>query len=111
MAKQRTPQSVNNANAVAAMCALKLLELRDHTKETQMQLGRRLHMTESMISRLESGNHVPSLRTLCRIADAFGKTLEIKFHEHEHKHADGTKHTHPHHHIDADHKHSHKSKK
>jgi hypothetical protein len=29
-------------------------------------------MTESMISRLERGDHVPSLKTLCRIADAFG---------------------------------------
>jgi hypothetical protein len=50
-------------------------------------------MTESMISRLERGDHVPSLRTLCRIADAFGRRLEISFPEHEHEHADGRTHS------------------
>jgi len=30
-------------------------------------------MTESMISRLERGDHIPSLKTLCRIADTFGR--------------------------------------
>ena len=64
-------------------------------------------MTESMISRLERGDHVPSLKTLCRIADAFGRRLEIVFHEHEHVHADGTRHTHPHSHYDPDHQHDH----
>src|SRR5271166_2681246 len=56
-------------------------------------------MTESMISRLERGDHVPSLKTLCRIADAFGRHLEIVFHEHGHVHADGTRHIHPHSHT------------
>ena len=46
-------------------------------------------LAKSMISRLESGDHVPSVKTLCRIADAFGRRLEIAFHEHEHEHADG----------------------
>jgi DNA-binding XRE family transcriptional regulator len=57
-------------------------------------------MTESMISRLEHGDHVPSLKTLCRIAGAFGRHLEIVFHEHEHVHAEGTRHVHPHSHYD-----------
>ena len=64
-------------------------------------------MTESMISRLERGDHVPSLKTLSRIAEAYGRRLEIVFHEHEHEHADGTRHTHPHHHDDPDHRHTH----
>jgi len=64
-------------------------------------------MTESMISRLERGDHVPSLGTLCRIAEAFGRRLEIVFHEHEHEHADGTRHTHSHGHDDGDHQHDH----
>jgi transcriptional regulator with XRE-family HTH domain len=64
-------------------------------------------MTESMISRLERGDHTPSLRTLCRIADAFDRRLEIVFHEHEHTHADGTRHSHPHGHIDPGHRHPH----
>ncbi len=95
----------NNSSVVAAQCARKLLELRAHTQETQKHLATRLHMTESMISRLESADHVPSLKTLCRIADAFGRRLEIVFHEHEHRHADGTRHTHPHRHDDPEHQH------
>jgi transcriptional regulator with XRE-family HTH domain len=95
------------ASLVAAECARRLLELRTHTGETQKHLAKRLRMTESMISRLERGDHVPSLKTLCRIADAFGRRLEIVFHEHEHEHADGTRHSHPHSHKDPDHRHDH----
>jgi len=100
-------RGLNDSAALAAQCAVKLLELRTHTGKTQKQLAARLRMTESMISRLERGDHVPSLKTLCRIADAFGRRLEIVFHEHEHVHADGTRHTHPHSHYDPDHQHDH----
>ncbi|HXP75922.1 MAG TPA: helix-turn-helix transcriptional regulator [Stellaceae bacterium] len=101
----------NNSAALAAECARKLLELRTRTGETQKGLARRLRMTESMISRLERGDHVPSLKTLCRIADAFGRHLEIVFHEHEHAHADGTRHVHPHSHLDPEHQHDHGDEK
>ena len=101
----------NNADVIAAQCSRVLLGLRNHTGETQAQVAKRLRMTESMISRLESGTHVPSLKTLCRIADAFDRGLEIAFHEHEHTHADGTRHSHPHHHLDPDHRHTHRDRK
>ncbi|MEW6598435.1 MAG: helix-turn-helix transcriptional regulator [Pseudomonadota bacterium] len=97
----------NDSAVLAGRCAQQLLELRSHTGETQKQLASRLRMTESMISRLERGDHVPSLKTLCRIADAFGRRLEIVFHEHEHVHADGTRHSHPHSHNDPAHRHDH----
>ena len=100
-------RGANDSAALAAQCARKLLELRTHTDETQKQLAQRLRMTESMISRLERGDHVPSLKTLCRIADAFGRHLEIVFHEHEHVHADGTQHSHIHSHLEPDHQHGH----
>jgi transcriptional regulator with XRE-family HTH domain len=67
---------------IACQCAQKLAALRAQTGETQRQLAARLRMTESMISRLERGDHVPSLKTMCRIASAFGRRLEIVFHEH-----------------------------
>ncbi len=102
---------LNDSAAIAAQCAHRLLELRTHIGETQKQLAKRLVMTESMISRLERGDHVPSLATLCRIADAFGRRLEIVFHEHEHVHADGTRHSHPHSHDDPDHQHDHEDEK
>lgn len=66
-------------------------------------------MTESMISRLESGDHVPSVATLCRIADGFDRRLDISFHEHKHQHTDGTRHKHVHRHDDLDHMHDHKN--
>jgi transcriptional regulator with XRE-family HTH domain len=100
-------RAANGSIGIAAQCARCLHELRACTGETQKQLAKRLRMTESMISRLERGDHVPSLRTLCRIADAFGRRLEIVFHEHEHEHADGTRHSHPHSHLDPDHRHHH----
>ena len=99
--------AANDAGKIAAQCARQLLELRRHTGETQKQLAARLRMTDSMVSRLESGEHVPGLKTLCRIADAFGRRLEIVFHEHEHVHADGTRHSHPHSHNDPAHRHDH----
>lgn len=97
----------NDSAALAAQCASRLFELRKRTGETQKQLAERVQMTESMISRLERGDHVPSLATLCRIADAFGRRLEIVFHEHEHSHSDGTRHSHPHGHADPEHRHEH----
>jgi transcriptional regulator with XRE-family HTH domain len=101
---------LNDTRALAQQCAQRLLELRAHATETQKQLAKRLKMTESMISRLESGDHIPSVKTLCRIADAFGRRLEIVFHAHEHEHADGTRHSHPHSHFDPDHRHTHGTK-
>jgi len=100
-------RSLNDSASLAERCAQRLLELRARTGETQKQLAKRLRMTESMISRLERGDHVPSLKTLCRIADAFDRRLEVVFHEHEHKHADGTRHTHAHSHWDPEHRHDH----
>src|SRR5712675_687467 len=92
--RQTTQRGVSNdRSALAAQCARRLVELRTHAGETQKQLALRLRMTESMISRLERGDHVPSLHTLGRIATAFGRRLEIVFHEHEQTHADGTRHS------------------
>ncbi|MDQ2681324.1 MAG: helix-turn-helix domain-containing protein [Candidatus Eremiobacteraeota bacterium] len=71
--------------------------LRGERGETQKQLATRLGMTESMISRFEGGEHLPSLTTLCRIADAFDRKLDIAFHEHGHEHG----------HDDFDHRHGH----
>jgi len=99
--------ALNDSATLAAQCARRLSELRADTGETQKQLALRLGMTESMISRLERGDHVPSLATLCRIATAFGRRVEIVFHEHEHEHADGTRHSHPHRHDDREHRHDH----
>lgn len=105
--RSRPGRGLNDSAAIAAQCAQRLFDLRRHSGETQKQLAKRVRMTESMISRLERGDHVPSLATLCRIADGFGRRLEIVFHEHEHVHADGTRHSHAHSHDDPEHQHEH----
>jgi transcriptional regulator with XRE-family HTH domain len=64
---------------IACQCAQKLSNLRGEAGETQRQAALRLRMTESTISRLERGDHVPSLKTLCRIAEAYDCELEIVF--------------------------------
>jgi len=94
---------------LACQCAQKLVALRAAAGETQRQAARRLQMTESMISRLERGDHVPSLTTLCRIAEAYGCRLEVVFHAHEHQHEDGTRHTHLHDPDDLGHRHAHET--
>lgn len=92
---------------IAAQCASLLVAFRTEAGETQKQLAARIGMTVSMISRLERGDHVPSVATLCRIAEAFGRRLQITFHEHEHGHSDGTRHSHGHDHRDPEHQHEH----
>jgi transcriptional regulator with XRE-family HTH domain len=82
---------------LACQCAQKVVALRAAAGETQRQAAIRLNTTESTISRLERGDHVPSLTTLRRIAQAYGCRLEIVFHEHEHPDINGTRHSHPHH--------------
>lgn len=60
-------RSLNDSKAIAAQCAQRLFELRRRSGETQKQFATRVQMTESMISRLERGDHVPNLATLCRL--------------------------------------------
>jgi transcriptional regulator with XRE-family HTH domain len=102
----RSAPKCAGADATARV-ARQLAQLRAARGETQKQLALRLGMTDSMISRLESGSHSPTLTTLCRLAEGFGRRLEIAFHEHEHQHADGTRHTHVHGHADGAHRHDH----
>lgn len=65
--------------AVAEQCARALIVHRMKTKQTQRELAEQLHMTESMVSRLERGDHIPNVQTLCRIAEALGKDLVVSF--------------------------------
>lgn len=67
--------------AVAEQCARALIQHRMNTNQTQRELADQLQMTESMVSRLERGDHVPNVETLCRIADALGKDLVVSFAE------------------------------
>ena len=46
---------------------------------TQAQLAKRMHTSQAVIARLESGRVKPSTRTLERLAEATGLRLRISF--------------------------------
>lgn len=46
---------------------------------TQQLLAKKLKTKQSVISRVESGNHLPSLSFLHRLASAMGTNLTISF--------------------------------
>ena len=56
-----------------------MIEARAHAGLTQEQLAERMHTTQAVIARLESGRVKPSTRTLERLAAATGMRLRISF--------------------------------
>lgn len=50
---------------------------------TQKQLSNKTGLSQSNISKIENGTYHPSLTTLKRIADGFGKKLTIQFEDME----------------------------
>ncbi len=59
--------------------ARQVMALRMRHDLSQQALAERTGTTKSAISRLESGQHAPTVATLEKIASAFGGYLEIKF--------------------------------
>jgi ribosome-binding protein aMBF1 (putative translation factor) len=56
-----------------------MIQARAHAGLTQEQLADRMHTTQAVIARLESGRVKPSTRTLERLAAATGMRLRIWF--------------------------------
>jgi len=56
-----------------------MIEARAQAGLTQEQLAKRMHTTQAVIARLESGRIKPSTRTLERLATATGLRLRISF--------------------------------
>src|SRR5579884_3257339 len=56
-----------------------LIKARAKAGLTQEQLAKRMHTTQAVIARLESGRVKPSTRTLERLAAATGMRLRITF--------------------------------
>lgn len=59
--------------------AATMIKLRAKAGLTQEQLARKMHTTQAVIARLESGRVKPSTRTLERLASATGTKLRISF--------------------------------
>ena len=56
-----------------------MINARKESGLTQKQLSDRTGITQADISRLESGNANPSLRTLQRLAEGLGMKLHVEF--------------------------------
>lgn len=56
-----------------------LIKARIETKMSQRQLAKKAKTTQAVISRIENMTVSPSINLLQRIAEAFGKKLEISF--------------------------------
>lgn len=55
-----------------------LIEARSRAGLTQGELAERMHTTQSAVARIEGG-HIPTIRTLEKIAKATGSRLKISF--------------------------------
>lgn len=58
--------------------AATLIEARSRAGLTQGELAERMHATQSAVARIEGG-HIPTIRTLEKIAKATGSRLKISF--------------------------------
>ena len=56
-----------------------MIDARKSTGLTQKQLSEKTGITQADISKLESGNAYPSLRTLQRLASGMGMKVKIEF--------------------------------
>ena len=78
---RKDPEYVKAYNALEDEFSLAktMIEARAHAGLTQDQLAERMHTTQAVIARLESGRVKPSTRTLERLAAATGMRLRISF--------------------------------
>jgi ribosome-binding protein aMBF1 (putative translation factor) len=78
---RKEPRYVAAFDALADEFALAstLIKARAKAGLTQEQLASRMHTTQAVIARLESGRAKPSTRTLERLATATGTRLRISF--------------------------------
>ena len=65
------------ATALARALALWLVQRRAELRLSQAALARRLGVSQPTVARWESGEHVPELRTLLRLADQLGLRLHL----------------------------------
>ncbi len=56
-----------------------LLQMRKRAKMSQARLAKKIGTTQSNVARMEAGNQNFTIAMLTRIAEAFGKDLDISF--------------------------------
>lgn len=58
---------------------LAIVDARNETGMTQEQLAKASGLNQRVISRIQTGNANPTLRTVSKLARGFGKKVEIRF--------------------------------
>lgn len=58
---------------------LAIIDARNETGMTQEQLAKASGLNQRVISRIQTGNANPTLRTIGKLARGFGKKIEIRF--------------------------------
>ena len=59
--------------------AIALIKARDEAGFSQNDVAEKMHTTQSVISRMESGKKIPSLSSILRYAKAIGYRAKISF--------------------------------
>ena len=58
--------------------AREIIKARAEAGLSQQELARKMETTQSVVARLESGHHLPSMSTLKKLAKATGSKLSIR---------------------------------
>ena len=58
--------------------SIQIAVLREAKHMSQLELAKRIHTTQNVISKIESGDRNITLRSIARIAAAFNKKVELK---------------------------------
>ena len=66
-------------NELEYQLMMMILKARNEQNLTQSELAERTGIRQSNISRIEKGQALPPISTLCKIAHGLGKRLQIKF--------------------------------
>ena len=72
-------QEAHAASEAEFVLARELIAARVRAGLTQEQLAQRMGTTQSAIARLESGQRMPGVRTLEKLAEATGTRLVVRF--------------------------------
>jgi DNA-binding XRE family transcriptional regulator len=55
-----------------------LIKARGAAHMTQSEVAEKMHTSQAAIARYESGNHLPSLKTIVKYAKAVGRIISLK---------------------------------
>ncbi|AHA75302.1 MULTISPECIES: helix-turn-helix domain-containing protein [Bacillus] len=71
--------------------AVRIKEMRKETKLSQKQLGEKANVTESFISKIESGAKKPSIEVISKLAEILGVSVDYLLGHSDHKSLDKEK--------------------